>query len=195
MPRSLLSSRASRCCNTSTMAWSAPTDSFERNRSRLCSAAAEAPTPTISGDFLCRPPSASRDWLGSFIRREAFVPFDFRDCYKRLQTLQRWKIALNRQNDVAMQTVEAGLGPVALVVRRAAKVHTDHMLDIGHNSTSEELNALSRRAQAATERARALIDENERWQQHALRQLEYLFELGAEFRRPRRIAYPPERRP
>ncbi|WP_145927918.1 hypothetical protein [Bradyrhizobium neotropicale] len=49
---------------------------------------------------------------------------------------------------------------------------------------SEELAALIRRAEGATATARRLLDENYRWRCSVERQLDYMFELGAEFRRP-----------
>ena len=55
---------------------------------------------------------------------------------------------------------------------------------------SEELLTLFRRADIASTQARRLLDENDRWRQSALQQLDYMFELGAEFRRPRRITPP-----
>ena len=50
--------------------------------------------------------------------------------------------------------------------------------------TSEELAALIRRAEDATANARRLLYENDRLRRYAERQLDCLFELGAEFRRP-----------
>jgi hypothetical protein len=55
---------------------------------------------------------------------------------------------------------------------------------------SGELLALFSRAELATADAQRLLDENERWRRGALQKLDYMFELGAEFRRVRR-AYPP----
>ena len=49
---------------------------------------------------------------------------------------------------------------------------------------SEELAALIRRADDATAAAHRLLDENNRWRRNAERQLDYLFELCAEFRSP-----------
>ena len=49
---------------------------------------------------------------------------------------------------------------------------------------SEELAALTRRAEAATAAAHPLLDENERWRRRAERQLDCLLELGAELTRP-----------
>ncbi len=48
---------------------------------------------------------------------------------------------------------------------------------------SEELKVLFKRADLASEQARRLLDENDRWRRHVLQQLDYIFELGAEFRR------------
>ena len=49
---------------------------------------------------------------------------------------------------------------------------------------SEELAALLGRAEDATAAAHQLLDENNRWRRNAERQLDYLFELCAEFRIP-----------
>ena len=49
---------------------------------------------------------------------------------------------------------------------------------------SKELAALIRRAESATANARRLLDENDRWRRSVEWQLDYLFELSAEFRRP-----------
>lgn len=51
---------------------------------------------------------------------------------------------------------------------------------------SDELLALFSRADLATAQARQLLDENDRWRQSVLQQLDYMFELGAEFRKARR---------
>jgi hypothetical protein len=51
---------------------------------------------------------------------------------------------------------------------------------------SDELLALFARAELASAHARRLMDENARWRQSVLQQLDYMFELGAEFRRMRR---------
>jgi hypothetical protein len=51
---------------------------------------------------------------------------------------------------------------------------------------SDELLALCHRAAHASADARRLLDENERWRQSVLEQLEYVFELSADFRRARR---------
>lgn len=50
---------------------------------------------------------------------------------------------------------------------------------------SEELAALIKRAEGATATALRLLDENDRWRQSVVRKLAYMFELGAEFRKPR----------
>ncbi|WP_144441411.1 hypothetical protein [Bradyrhizobium sp. CCGE-LA001] len=55
---------------------------------------------------------------------------------------------------------------------------------------SEELAALIRRAEEATETARRLLDENDRWRRRVEAQLTHMFELGAEVRRPVRPAAP-----
>ena len=49
---------------------------------------------------------------------------------------------------------------------------------------SEELAALIERAERAAANTRRLLDENDHWRRRAERQLEYMFELSAEFRRP-----------
>lgn len=51
---------------------------------------------------------------------------------------------------------------------------------------SDELLALFKRADLASAQARQLLDENDRWRQSVIQQLDYMFELGAEFRRARR---------
>ncbi len=48
---------------------------------------------------------------------------------------------------------------------------------------SDELVALFSRAEHASADARRLLDENDRWRQSVLAQLDYMFELGADFRR------------
>ncbi|MBR0839207.1 hypothetical protein JQ607_03280 [Bradyrhizobium liaoningense] len=60
---------------------------------------------------------------------------------------------------------------------------------------SEELAALIDRADVATASARRLLDENDRWRRTAEWQLDYLFELSAEFRKPtiRRLPATPPR--
>jgi hypothetical protein len=50
---------------------------------------------------------------------------------------------------------------------------------------SEELLTLFHRADLATAQARLLLDENDRWRRSALQQLDYMFEIGADFRRRR----------
>ena len=49
---------------------------------------------------------------------------------------------------------------------------------------SEELAALIERAERAAANTRRLLDENDRWRRHVEWQLDYMFELSAEFRRP-----------
>jgi hypothetical protein len=51
----------------------------------------------------------------------------------------------------------------------------------------EELLTLFNRAELASAQARRLLDENDRWRQSVLRQLDYMFEQGAEFRKARRV--------
>ena len=55
---------------------------------------------------------------------------------------------------------------------------------------SDELLALFSRAEHASADARRLLDENDRWRRSVLQQLDYMFELGAEFRKPRRGTLP-----
>lgn len=55
---------------------------------------------------------------------------------------------------------------------------------------SDDLLALFARAEHASATARLLLDENDRWRARVLAQLDYMFELGAEFRRPRRVPPP-----
>lgn len=52
---------------------------------------------------------------------------------------------------------------------------------------SDELLALFSRAELASTQARRLLGENDRWRQSALEQLDAMFELGAEFRKTRRV--------
>lgn len=54
----------------------------------------------------------------------------------------------------------------------------------------EDLKAMFSRAERADAQARLLLDENDRWRRSVLQQLDYLFELGAEFRAARRIGHP-----
>ena len=63
---------------------------------------------------------------------------------------------------------------------------------VGHGSgarpeLSDELLALFSRVELASTQARRLLEENDRWRQSALEQLDAMFELGAEFRKTRRI--------
>lgn len=55
---------------------------------------------------------------------------------------------------------------------------------------SDELLTLFVRADMASAEACRLLDENDRWRRSVLQQLDYMFELGAEFRRTTRINYP-----
>lgn len=52
---------------------------------------------------------------------------------------------------------------------------------------SDDLLALFNRADLASAQARRLLDENDRWRQSVLQQLDYMFELSADFRRARRL--------
>ena len=54
---------------------------------------------------------------------------------------------------------------------------------------SEELTALVRRAERAAALAQDLLRENELWRERALQQLEYMYEVGAEFRKAGRQNY------
>jgi hypothetical protein len=49
---------------------------------------------------------------------------------------------------------------------------------------SHTRNGKPNRAERATATARRLLDENDRWRRHVQRQLDFMFELSAEFRRP-----------
>lgn len=55
---------------------------------------------------------------------------------------------------------------------------------------SEELLALFSRAEHASADARRLLEENDRWRQSVLQQLDHMFELGADFRKMRRTPPP-----
>ncbi|UQR59993.1 MULTISPECIES: hypothetical protein [Bradyrhizobium] len=59
---------------------------------------------------------------------------------------------------------------------------------------SEELATLIGRAERATATTRRLLAENDRWRRRVERQLDYMFELSAEFRRPA-ISHPPANPP
>lgn len=50
---------------------------------------------------------------------------------------------------------------------------------------SGDLLALFVRADLASAQARRLLDENDRWRQSVLQQLDYMFELSADFRKAR----------
>ena len=54
----------------------------------------------------------------------------------------------------------------------------------------DELEALFSRAERADAEARRLLEENDRWRRSVLQQLDYMFELGAEFRQARRTIIP-----
>lgn len=77
------------------------------------------------------------------------------------------------------------LGPVR-VVKPVLKVHTWPMPQEPAGELSDELKALNRRAELAISRARLLIAENDTWRGRVERQLDYMFELGADLRRARR---------
>ena len=70
------------------------------------------------------------------------------------------------------------------VVRSDWKAHNRTVVQEPAMPISDELAALLRRADKATAAAHRLLDENERWRRSVERQLDYMFELGAEFRRP-----------
>jgi hypothetical protein len=55
---------------------------------------------------------------------------------------------------------------------------------------SDELAALISRAESANENARRPLCENDRWRRSVQQQLDYMFEIGAEFRRPGRSTCP-----
>jgi hypothetical protein len=55
---------------------------------------------------------------------------------------------------------------------------------------SDELAALISRAELASENARRLLCENDLWRRSVQQQLDYMFEIGAEFRRPGRSTCP-----
>lgn len=55
---------------------------------------------------------------------------------------------------------------------------------------SDEVVALFNRAEHASAEARRLLEENDRWRRRALAQFDYMFELGAEFRKPGRNPVP-----
>ena len=73
---------------------------------------------------------------------------------------------------------------VSSVARRRLEVHSRLEAQEPAMQMSEELAVLIRRAEAATATARRLLDENDLWRRRAERQLDYLFELGADLRRP-----------
>jgi hypothetical protein len=55
---------------------------------------------------------------------------------------------------------------------------------------SDDLLALFSRAEHAGTDARRLLDENDRWHRSVLRQLDYMFEAGADFRKVRHATRP-----
>jgi hypothetical protein len=75
---------------------------------------------------------------------------------------------------------------IALIVMQPRKDDSNAMAPTPAIELSDDLLALFSRAELASARARSLIDENDRWRRSVLQQLDYMFELGAEFRRPRR---------
>ena len=79
------------------------------------------------------------------------------------------------------------MGPVR-VVKPVLKSRTRSVTQEPAGEFSDELKALNRRAELATSRARILIAENDNCRYRIERQLEYMFELGADLgqaRRPR----------
>src|SRR5262249_23305794 len=70
------------------------------------------------------------------------------------------------------------------IVCRHRWVHSCPVSEEPAMQISEELAALIKRADGATATARRLLDENDRWRRSVERQLDRLFELGAEFRKP-----------
>jgi hypothetical protein len=77
-----------------------------------------------------------------------------------------------------------------VVVKAVPKVHILPMVAEPAVELSDELTALIRRAEIATAQARILITENDRWRETVQQQFDYMFELGAEFRRCRRTPQP-----
>jgi len=69
------------------------------------------------------------------------------------------------------------------IVKPGRKAHSRPVPLEPANKIFEELAALFKRADAAIEVARRLLDENDCWRRSVLTQLDYMFELGAEFRR------------
>jgi hypothetical protein len=55
---------------------------------------------------------------------------------------------------------------------------------------SDEVLSLFSRAEHASANARRLLDENDHWRRRVLQQLDYMFELSAEFSKPLRITPP-----
>jgi hypothetical protein len=55
---------------------------------------------------------------------------------------------------------------------------------------SDDLLALFSRAELASEQARLLLDENDRWRRSVQAELDYMLELSAEFRKPQRVTPP-----
>ena len=73
-----------------------------------------------------------------------------------------------------------------VVVKPVPSGHTSGMEAKPATELSGELTALIQRAELASAQARLLLTENDRWRDTIQQQLNYMFELGAEFRRGRR---------
>ena len=84
----------------------------------------------------------------------------------------------------------SALSPAGSIVRVRRTGHIWNVAPEPAIQVSEELAVLIRRAEGATAAARQLIDENDRWRQSVMRQLNYMFEISAEFRKPSVIRSP-----
>jgi hypothetical protein len=81
----------------------------------------------------------------------------------------------------------------AIIEKPARRGHTHPMPSAPKSDLqmSEDLVVLIKRAERAAAQARELMAENDRWRECAIRQLEQMFELGAEFRASgKKINYP-----
>jgi len=76
------------------------------------------------------------------------------------------------------------------IATAAQKGHSGPVLPTRAIEMSDELQALFRRAELASARARDLLEENDLWRRRVLAQLDYMFEIGTEFRRARRTHRP-----
>jgi hypothetical protein len=68
------------------------------------------------------------------------------------------------------------------IAKGASEGHSGPVLPTRAIKMSDELAALLRRAELASARARDLLEENDLWRRRVLAQLDYMFELGTEFR-------------